>query len=107
MTLRRYRRLYWFRFAVGAFALGLILLMAFHAPVGALASTGQHTAGSHADHYRQPCLDSASFDSTLPQSGFSLVFLPHCAHQSLRSNRIIYSARPTEFRLYNRPPPLV
>lgn len=83
-----------------------MLLMAFHSPAGALAFNGQHTAGSHVDRSRQPCLDSPGFDSTLPQSGFCLVFLPQPTRQPLRSNRMAYADTPSEFRLYNRPPPL-
>lgn len=106
MRQRAYPRLQWPRLAVGGFALLLMLLMVFHARVGTFALNVHHTAASHADHSRQPCLDSTSFDSTVPRSGFSLLVVPHYARQSLRLNLIRYSGGPREFRLYNRPPPL-
>jgi hypothetical protein len=97
----------WFRFAVGAFALCLMLLTALHAPVGVLSAGRQNTATSLGTHARQPCLDSPGFDWTVPQSGFPLFFQsPHRARRSLAFNSIACSSRPSEFRLYNRPPPL-
>ena len=106
MHPQNYPRLQWFRLAVAVVALCLMLVTALHAPVGALVANGQHTAGSLADHARQPCLDSPSFDWTVPQSGFVLVCQPHRSQDSLSLNPIAYSAGPAEFRLYNRPPPL-
>lgn len=83
-----------------------MLLLAFHGPVGSFAFHAQHTAGSHVDHSRQACLDSAAFDFTLPATLFSLAFVPHGTRQPLHSRLIAHSTTPTEFRLYNRPPPL-
>ncbi len=100
------RRLQWFRLAVTAVALCLMLVTALHAPGGVLVANGQHTAGSLADHAKQPCLDSSSFDWTVPQNGFVLVSQPHRTQDSLSLNPIAYSPGPAEFRLYNRPPPL-
>ena len=106
MHSQSYPRLQWFRLAVGAFALCVMLVTALHGPVGLLVASGQHTAGSLADHAKQPCLDSPDFDWTVPQGGFSLVFQPHRSQHSLGPNLVAYSPGPTEFRLYNRPPPL-
>jgi hypothetical protein len=106
MFVRSHRRFDWSRLAVAGFALCLMLLLTLHAPMGALGFTAQHTAGSHADHSRQPCLDSASFDSTLPEAAFSLAFVSHSTRLPVRVNVIAYSTSLTEFRLYNRPPPL-
>jgi hypothetical protein len=102
-----HRRLRWFRFAVGAFALALMVFVALHAPVGVLASAGQHTAASLGNHARQPCLDSPSFDWTVPQSDVSLILrVPRCARRSSGLNQVTYSPSPVEFPLSNRPPPL-
>lgn len=106
MPSQSYRRFGWFRFAVGAFALCLMLVTALHAPAGVLAATAQHTAGSLASHGKQPCLDSPGFDWTVPQSGFALLYQPHRAQHALGLSPIQYSPGPVEFRLYNRPPPL-
>jgi hypothetical protein len=102
-----YRRVRWFRFAVGAFALALMVFTALHAPVSVLAASGQHTAGSSADHARQPCLDAPGFDWTVPQSGVRLLLrTPRRVQRAFGLNLVTYSPGPTEFRLYNRPPPL-
>lgn len=106
MLSRHHLRRHWPRLTVAGFALCLMLLMVFHAPVGAFAFSGQHTAGSHVDHPRQPCLDSASFDSTLPETGFSLAVLPHSTRQTKPCNQVAWAPNPSEFRLYNRPPPV-
>ena len=107
MSSQTHHRFRWFRFALGTFALCLMLVTAVHAPVG-FASTGQHMAGSSAGHVRQPCLDLAGFDWTVPQSASWLVFQsPHRARHPLIVNSIAYSPGPAEFRLYNRPPPLI
>lgn len=106
MHPRHHSRLRWFRLGVGVFALCLMVLTALHAPVGVLASPGQHTAGSLASHGKQPCLDSPGFDWTVPQGRFSLVFLPDRTQGVLVANPVAYSPRAAEFRLYNRPPPI-
>jgi hypothetical protein len=106
MRPQSHPRLGWVRFAVGAFALGLMLVSALRAPAGVLAATAQHTAGSLASHGKQPCLESPGFDWTVPQNGFSLLYEPHRAHYALGSIPVQYSPGPVEFRLYNRPPPL-
>ena len=107
MHPQSHRRVRWFRFAVGAFALALMVLTALHSPVGMMAARGQHTAGSSADHARQPCLDSPGFDWTVPRSGVSLVLrAPVCAQRTLARNPVTYSPGSVEFLLYNRPPPL-
>ena len=107
MRLSSYRRVRWFRFAVGAFALVLMVFIALHAPAGMLASAGQHTAASSGNHARQPCLDSPSFDWTVPNSSVNLVLrAPRTTRRSHGLNQVRYSAASTEFSLYNRPPPL-
>ena len=107
MHPQSYRRIGWFRFAVGAFALALMVFTVLHSPVGMVAAGRQHTAGSSADHARQPCLDAPGFDWTVPPGGACLALKsPHRAQCSLGRNSVTYSPRPTEFRLYNRPPPL-
>jgi hypothetical protein len=83
-----------------------MVVTALHTPVGVIAASGQHTAGSFVDHGKQPCLDSPGFDWTVPQTRFSLVSQPRLTQQSLGINLIAYSSRQDEFRLYNRPPPL-
>jgi len=106
MHRQSYQRLRWFRFAVGAFALCLMVFTALHPPVGVLVAGGQHTANSFVDHAKQPCLDSPGFDWSVPQGGFALLFQPHKVQRPLGVNLIAYNPRPDEFRLYNRPPPL-
>ena len=107
MRLSSHRRVRWFRFAVGAFALALMVFIALHAPVGMLASAGQHTAASSGNHARQPCLDSPSFDWTVADSSVNLVFrAPRPARRSHGLDQVKYSAASAEFSLYNRPPPL-
>ena len=107
MRLSSHRRVRWFRFAVGAFALALMVFIALHAPAGVLASAGQHTAASSGNHARQPCLDSPSFDWTVSNSNVNLVLrAPRNAHRSHSLNQVNFSAASTEFSLYNRPPPL-
>lgn len=106
MNRQSHIRFRWIRVAVGAFALCLMVVTALHTPVGVIAASGQHTAGSFVDHGKQPCLDSPGFDWTVPQTRFSLVSQPHLTQQSLGINLIAYSSRQDEFRLYNRPPPL-
>ena len=107
MHSQSHHRFGWFRFAVGAFALCLMVLTALHAPGGVLAAGGQNTAASLGNHARQPCLDSPGFDWTVPTSGFPLFFqAPHSARRARAVNSIAHSSRPSEFRLYNRPPPL-
>ncbi len=106
MDPQNHPRFRWFRLGVGAFALCLMVVTALHTPVGVLANGGQHTAGSLGNHAKQPCLDSAGFDWTVPQSGFLLLFQPHRSQHSLGTQPIAYSPGPIEFRLYNRPPPL-
>lgn len=107
MHSQGYRRVRWFRFAVGAFALALMVFTALHAPMSVLAASRQHTAGSLGDHARQPCLDAPGFDWTVSHSGACLALQsPHRAQCSLGRNSVTYSPGPSEFRLYNRPPPL-
>ena len=106
MNRQSHIRFRWIRVAVGAFALCLMVVTALHTPVGVIAASGQHTAGSFVDHGKQPCLDSPGFDLTVPQTRFSLVSQPHLTQQSLGINLIAYSSRQDEFRLYNRPPPV-
>ena len=106
MNRQSHPRFRWLRLAVGVFALCLMVVTALHTPVGVLVASGQHTASSFVDHGKQPCLDSPGFDWTVPQSRFSPVFQPRRAQHSLGINRIAYSPRSDEFRLYNRPPPL-
>ena len=106
MHSQSHGRFGWFRFAVGAFALCLMLFTAVHAPAEVLVATAQHTAGSLAGHGKQPCLDAPGFDWTVPQSGFSLLFEPHRVQNGLGQLSVQYSPAPIEFRLYNRPPPL-
>ena len=106
MNRQSHIRVRWVRVAVGAFALFLMVVTALHTPVGVIAASGQHTAGSFVDHGKQPCLDSPGFDWTVPQTRFSLVSQPHLTQQSLGINLIAYSSRQDEFRLYNRPPPV-
>jgi hypothetical protein len=102
-----YCRLRWFRFAVGAFALVLMVFVALHAPVGVVAFAGQHTAASSGSHARQPCLDSPSFDWTVPNSGVYVVLrAPRPARRSPGFGPATYSPASPEFQLYNRPPPL-
>ncbi len=100
-------RLRWFRFAVGVFALALMVFIALHAPVAVLAFAGRHTAASSGSHTRQPCLDSPSFDWTVPRSGACLILrAPRQARRSPGLNQVKYSPASTEFPLSNRPPPL-
>jgi hypothetical protein len=107
LRLSSYRRVRWFRFAVGAFALVLMVFIALHAPAGILASAGQHTAASSGNHARQPCLDSPSFDWNVPHSGVCLVLrAPRPVRRSHGLNQVKYTPGSSEFSLYNRPPPL-
>jgi hypothetical protein len=94
------------RFAVGAFALGLMLLVATRAPAGPLAGQYQHTVHYQGQRANQPCFDSATFDWTVPRAAFPPVLVPDVTRQTLHPIPIAFSPGPSEFRLYNRPPPL-
>ena len=91
---------------MAVFFAAFMLVTTARAPAEAVASGLQHAIHSQAGHANQPCLDSTSFDWTVSQTTFSLVSLPRCTRPVLRPDATCDSPGPSEFRLYNRPPPL-
>ncbi|HLK33811.1 MAG TPA: hypothetical protein VKT29_12020 [Terriglobales bacterium] len=94
------------RFGLAAFVVALIFATAARLPATPLPQTGQHTIHYQVTHRNQPCLDSSAFDSTVPRASFSLLLLPAASRPAMPLDLVTYLDGPSEFGLYNRPPPL-